>query len=229
MDVDALSAKGKGKSKAGVKRRNRNPKGNGKSCTPSGIAGAIPRFQALKRMQSGRQRPKGQGVPWQLQQQQQQQQQPRPSKGKKGKGKGKPAKRLGVQSLDQAWSVEEQVSKKFDLRVSEDPPWTVVRRKRRRRKRFQNHPKRQPQGKGLDEQRCGITDNLSILDTWKRIDFSGDIGRAASCIPAGMVIKSLLEPCDVRPSPFGTPQHPITRERVVRGCNSKNVLVVVLS
>ena len=89
--VDVLNAKGKGKSKAGVKRRNRNPKGNGKSCTPSGIAGAIPTFQALKSMQSGRPRPKGQGVPWQ---QQQQQQQPHPSKGKKGQGKGKPAKGL---------------------------------------------------------------------------------------------------------------------------------------
>ena len=71
-------------------------------------------------------------------QQQLAQQQPHPSKGKKGKAKGKPANGLVVQSLDQAWPVEEQVVQGepvsatiFKLGESEDPPWTVVRRKRR--------------------------------------------------------------------------------------------------
>ena len=135
MDVDALSTKGKGLGKAGANGWNRDLKEKGKSS----FTHCGGRFIGLHTDWDYWHNPKKPSPEAQAK---------RSSKAKRkvvigssssNQGKGKPGKRLGVQSLDQAWPVEEQVPKEelvsviFFLkktRESEDLPKTVVRRKK---------------------------------------------------------------------------------------------------
>ena len=96
----------------------------------------------------------------------------------------------------------------FKFGQSEDVPWTVVCRKRKRRKR----PKNTPHVTSWEEDltiSIAESKNSTNYGSWTSIDFTDDSGSAASCMPADMVNKSKMEPRLV--GPLSAHQHPIPR------------------
>ena len=83
----------------------------------------------------------------------------------------------------------------FELRELENPPWTLVRRKKDPKTSLHVNSRDKDLTMSIVEPQTSINSG-----TWKRVDFIEDSGSAASCIPADMVNKSTMEPRLVGPT-----------------------------